>query len=139
MVRASGRRVFLFLSSMHRQCNFYLPLLFFVSACASQDTSVGLNSERIRQNFGSYGVDVLSNENKRRISSLYSIDGDEKTTRTYAVVDFIDGKTVALARETGTVRTLLYHYISSLSFTYLLLFYNFGKSRQSSLGDSSFT
>jgi hypothetical protein len=89
----------LFLSSMHRQCNLYLFLLFFVSACASHVTSVGLNSERIRQNFGSYGVDVLSNENKRRISSLYSIDGDEKTTRTYAVVDFIDGKTAALARE----------------------------------------
>jgi hypothetical protein len=105
MIRASGRSVFLFLSSMHRQCNLYLFLLFFVSACASQDTSGGLNSERIRQDFGSYGVDVLSTENKRRISSLYSIDDGRKTTRTYAVVDFMDGETTALAREHALVES----------------------------------
>jgi hypothetical protein len=105
MIRASGRRVFLFLSSMHRQCNLYLFLLFFVGACASQDTSVGLNSERIRQDFGSYGVDVLSTGNKRRISSLYSIDDGKKTTRTYAVVDFMDGETTALAREHALVES----------------------------------
>ena len=105
MVRASCSKLFLFVSSMHRQRNFYLFLLLFVNACASQDTSVGLNSERIRQDFGSYGVDILSNDNKRRISSLYSIDGGKKTTRTYAVVDFIDGETTALAREHGLVES----------------------------------
>ena len=98
-IRSPGRTIFLFLGSVHRQRNSYLFLLFFLAACASQDTSIGLNSERIRQNFGSYGVDVLSSEDRRRISSLYSIAGDKKTTRTYAVVDFLDIESAALARE----------------------------------------
>ncbi len=103
MIRASGRKVFLFLSSLRRQRNYYLVLLLCAGGCASQGTSVGLNSERIRQSFGTYGVDVLSSDNKRRISSLYSIDGRKKTTRTYAVVDFVESDTSALAREHALV------------------------------------
>lgn len=105
MIRTAGRKVFLFLESVRRQRNLYLFLLFLLSACASQDTSVELNSERIRQYFGSYGVDVLSSENNRRISSLYSIDGDRKTTRTYAVVDFLDTESATLVREHALVES----------------------------------
>lgn len=105
MIRTPGRREFLLPDHVHRLRILYLFLLSFVSACASQDTGVRLNSERIRQNFGSYGVDVLSSENKRRISSLYSIDGDRKTTRTYAVVDFLDTESAALAREHALVES----------------------------------
>jgi len=57
-----------------------------LSACATQ--SVILNSERIEQRFGSYGIDVLASEAGLRRSSLFSYDGDTATCRTYAVVQF---------------------------------------------------
>ena len=47
-----------------------------------------LNSERIRQEFGSYGVEVLEEENDVRVSSLYSIEQESKVTRTIAVVNY---------------------------------------------------
>lgn len=45
-----------------------------------------LNSERIRQKYGSYGIDVLEDDGHIRVSSLYSLDGEQKITRTLAVV-----------------------------------------------------
>ncbi len=45
-----------------------------------------LNSERIEQAFGSYGVEVLMSDIRGRISSLYSSDDGIRTTRTLAVV-----------------------------------------------------
>jgi len=45
-----------------------------------------LNSERIKQKFGSYGIDVLEDDGKLRISSLYTLDNGRKITRTLAVV-----------------------------------------------------
>ena len=44
-----------------------------------------LNSERIEKKFGGYGIDVLYNSAKLRVSNLY--DG-KKITRTLAVVDY---------------------------------------------------
>ena len=64
-----------------------LILAFYgLSACVTSATQ--LNSERIEQKFGSYGVDVLRADARRRVSSLYSLDQGNKVTRTYAVVDF---------------------------------------------------
>ena len=57
-----------------------------LSACATE--TVLLNSERIGQRFGSYGIDVLASEAGLRRSSLYSIDGNERICRTYAIVSF---------------------------------------------------
>lgn len=57
-----------------------------LSACATE--SVILNSERIEQRFGSYGIEVLASEAGLRRSSLFSYDGDTATCRTYAVVQF---------------------------------------------------
>ncbi len=57
-----------------------------LSACATE--SVILNSERIEKRFGSYGIDVLASEAGLRRSSLFSLDGDTATCRTYAVVQF---------------------------------------------------
>jgi len=57
-----------------------------LSACATE--TVLLNSERIEQRFGSYGIDVLASEAGLRRSSLYSIDGNERICRTYAIVSF---------------------------------------------------
>ena len=57
-----------------------------LSACATE--TVLLNSERIEQNFGSYGIDVLASEAGLRRSSLYSLQGNERICRTYAIVSF---------------------------------------------------
>ena len=63
-------------------------LAAILSACATE--SVILNSERIEQRFGSYGIDVLASEAGLRRSSLFSYDGDTATCRTYAVVQFAE-------------------------------------------------
>ncbi|MDT7833377.1 hypothetical protein RQM59_13385 [Flavobacteriaceae bacterium S356] len=47
-----------------------------------------LNSERIKEKFGSYDIDVLSHTNKVRISNLYSFEEGTKVTRTFAVVNY---------------------------------------------------
>ena len=72
-----------------RQTHFPPSVLAAVlSACATE--SVVLNSERIEQRFGSYGVDVLASEAGLRRSSLFSYDGGHTTCRTYAVVQFAE-------------------------------------------------
>lgn len=62
-------------------------LAVFPGACAQQH-EVMLNSDRIRQEFGNYGVEILYSDEKQRITSLYSETTEEKTARTYAVVVF---------------------------------------------------
>ena len=57
-----------------------------LSACATE--TVLLNSERIERQFGSYGIDVLASEAGLRRSSLYSLKGNERICRTYAIVSF---------------------------------------------------
>lgn len=57
---------------------------------ASATETVLLNSERIEQRFGSYGIDVLASEAGLRRSSLYSSGNGERVCRTYAVVRFTD-------------------------------------------------
>jgi hypothetical protein len=47
-----------------------------------------LNSERIQSCFGSYGVEVLEQSGSLRISSLYSLDGEQRITRTLAISEF---------------------------------------------------
>jgi len=59
-----------------------------LSACATEP--VLLNSKRIQRKFGSYGIDVLASEAGLRRSSLYSLAGEIRTCRTYAVVRFAD-------------------------------------------------
>jgi hypothetical protein len=66
-----------------------------IGACAREP--VALNSERIQQRFGSYGIDVLSHKSGVRRSSLYSLKGATKICRTYAVVRFVDEATPSVA------------------------------------------
>lgn len=47
-----------------------------------------LNSERIRSCFGSYGVEVIHQDSRLRVSSLYSLEGEERITRTLAISEF---------------------------------------------------
>lgn len=58
-----------------------------------------LNSERIEQRFGSYGIDVLESGAEYRVSNLYSLDGGQKTCRTFAVVRYPDRVDAAFAAE----------------------------------------
>jgi len=47
-----------------------------------------LNSERIEQRFGSYGVEVLEADARVRVSNLYSLHDGHRVCRTFAVVRF---------------------------------------------------
>jgi len=69
-----------------------------ITSCTMQEHQAGrsevsvgsapplLNSERIRQQFGSYGIDVVSESEHLRVSNLYSVENGRKVTRTVAVV-----------------------------------------------------
>ncbi len=74
-----------------------------LAACGSQGQP--LNSERIQQTFGSYGVDVMQASNDGRVSSVYSGIGDDKVTRTFAVVRFSGRVRPAFADEHSRVKS----------------------------------
>jgi hypothetical protein len=56
---------------------------------ASAMESEVLNSERIAQRFGNYGIEVLAANSELRRSSLFSIEDNVPVCRTYAVVMFM--------------------------------------------------
>jgi hypothetical protein len=62
-------------------------LVAYLAVAQQRETPpLPLNSERIEQRFGSYGIDVLSSDARLRVSELYSLAGDHKVCRTFAVV-----------------------------------------------------
>ena len=69
------------------------PAAIAAALNASAFEPESLNSERIEERFGSYGVEVLSHEAGVRRSSLHSIAGDTRVCRTYAVARFEDEST----------------------------------------------
>ena len=58
-----------------------------LGACALE--SEILNSERIGERFGSYGIEILEHDATVRRSSLFSIEDGARICRTYAVVQFV--------------------------------------------------
>lgn len=58
-----------------------------LAACAASPV---LNSDRIEQTFGNYGVEVLEAEQRTRVSCLYSEAEGVRTCRTIALVEFRD-------------------------------------------------
>ena len=48
------------------------------SAAVAEQPRELLNSERIEQQFGSYGIDVLESDAEMRVSNLYSLSGQQK-------------------------------------------------------------
>ena len=58
-----------------------------------------MNSERIQQVFGSYGVDVLLQSDQQRVSSLYSLQLGKKITRTLAVVSYPESIPPSISNE----------------------------------------
>lgn len=69
-------------------------LAVLLSPACAPDT-VELNSERIEQRFGSYGIEVLSVENGVRRANLYSDEQGQRVCRTYAVVRMLGLPTAA--------------------------------------------
>jgi len=88
---------------------FLLSSLSCVTTHPGLETSVKqetkaplLNSERIKQKFGSYGVHVIPlipEQSSRRVSSLYSTHEGKEITRTLAVTLFADPMDSALSEE----------------------------------------
>jgi len=62
-----------------------------------------LNSERIAERYGNFGIEILQAENGRRLSSLYSVVEGQKTMRTLALVEFTGADDPRLAAEHARV------------------------------------
>lgn len=65
-----------------------------LAACAASPV---LNSDRIEQTFGNYGVEVLEAAQRTRVSCLYSEAEGVRTCRTIALVEFRDPLPAAAA------------------------------------------
>jgi len=84
-----------------------LTLLFSSEphAQSQQTTTAGqsvrelLNSERIEQTFGSYGIEVLTRDRTIRVSKLYSFEGAQNVCRTFAVVRYPEAIDPSFASE----------------------------------------
>jgi hypothetical protein len=62
-----------------------------------------LNSERIAAAFGSYGVEVLAQDNALRISNLYSREAGVTTCRTFAIVRYPSAVNPLVATEHAAI------------------------------------
>jgi hypothetical protein len=80
-----------------------LVLLGGAGAAAQTPAREPLNSERIAQKFGNYAVEVLASDERTRISNLFSVEGDTKTCRTFAVVRFPRTVDPAVTAEHATI------------------------------------
>ena len=76
--RVSRRHTHLFIAA--------IALVAQLHASAQAPVRELLNSERIAATFGSYGVEVLEQNGAVRVSNLFSGEGEERVTRTFAVV-----------------------------------------------------
>ena len=74
-----------------------LPFVVLLTACAGGGSP--LNSDLIEERFGNYGVEVISESDRKRVSSLYSLTDGNRVTRTWAVVEYLGRPAAALARE----------------------------------------
>ncbi len=81
------------------------------AACAQAPATTGrelLNSERIEQRFGSYGIAVLASDARVRVSNLYSNNPDRtagggRICRTFAVVQYPAAVDPAFAAEHAAI------------------------------------
>lgn len=80
---------------------YSLVIIALLSGCSRE--SLLLNSERIEQRFGSYGIEIVATNADVRRSNLYSTEGGIKTGRTYALVRFTESIYPAFAGEHDAV------------------------------------
>lgn len=66
---------------------YRLATLYLAACCIIGCTTYSntLNSELITQKFGTYGIEVIENENNIRVSTLYSYKENERISRTFAI------------------------------------------------------
>jgi hypothetical protein len=97
---------------------------------AETQTSDLANSDRIRLKFGNYGIEVIENGLRIRVSKLFSTDASVKTNRTFAVVMYpavietafgkehkaiIDGQSIGIVfKENGWFIDKRHQYIGEL-------------------------
>jgi hypothetical protein len=63
-----------------------------------------LNSERIQANFGTYGIEVLEQDQNVRVSNLYSFPrAGDRTCRTFAVVQYAPSMDPAIRAEHAAI------------------------------------
>lgn len=82
-------------------------LLVSLSACASGDEASRrppLNSERITETFGSYGVHIVAQSRAQRASCLFSGSGDSRVCRTLALVRYAAAPDPRIAPSLDRVR-----------------------------------
>jgi hypothetical protein len=80
-------------------------LCAFVQCAAQAQTPARelLNSERIEQRFGSYGIEVLESGAAIRVSNLFSAENGEKVCRTFAIVRYPEIVDAAFATEHAAI------------------------------------
>lgn len=81
------------------------PVVLAAAQKASAAEPEQLNSERIAQRFGSYGVEVLAAEAGLRRANLHSIEASLPVCRTYAVVQFSDQDSEQIRHEHARILT----------------------------------
>lgn len=85
---------------MRRRIRLIVLLAVLLGSCGAPEAPAPLlNSERIEQTFGSFGLDVVYSDDRLRLSSLYSMEGGRKLTRTFAVVGLPETIDAAFAAE----------------------------------------
>ena len=94
---------------LHRLPQWFAVVAVFALGCslagAQTPEASLLNSERIERKFGSYGIAVLEADASVRVSDLFSTDSEtgERTTRTFALVDYPATVADAVAAEHDTI------------------------------------
>ena len=88
----------------HKTSSLYIFLLFILLSCNNNTESKNtlLNSERIEQKFGSYGIDIVQSDNQSRVSFLYSLYPNNKNKKNYhtlAIVKFKETRQVSIIHE----------------------------------------
>lgn len=84
----------------------FIGVLTFVAALhvfAQPAVREILNSERIAAKFGSYGVEVLQQDEATRVSNLFSQSDDAHICRTFAIVRYAPRVDPALSREHAAI------------------------------------
>ena len=64
-----------------------------------------MNSDKIRERFGHYGVELLEQNTTTRLASLYSLSGDQRITRTLALTRFELPTHNAVAEQDAQIRS----------------------------------
>ena len=93
--RISPRATHLFIAAIALAAH-----LLALAQSASRDL---LNSERIAATFGSYGVEVLEQNEAIRVSNLFSGEGEGRVCRTFAVVRYAPTIDPAISQEHAAI------------------------------------